>query len=337
MNRATTYATVLTLISFFLLLWGLTLGSADIPISEIASVIGGKGSPTAQFIVLETRLPALLTAMLAGASLSVSGLLMQTCFANPLAGPSIMGISSGSSLGVALVMMLGASYVGLWGNIAIVTGAFAGAMVVLVILLLFSSIVKSSEVLLILGILIGYLTSSAISLLNYFAPEKAVHNFVIWGMGNFSSVHLSILPWFAALSVILMGLAMLYIRSLNVLLFGMEYARSAGIRPGRVRNGLMTISGALTAVVTAWCGPIGFLGLVIPHIARMLLSTSNHRVVLPITILTGAATGILCQVISVLPSCRIPGSIPINAITPIIGVPVIIYVMLNRRRLLYFN
>jgi len=319
-------------------LLALLLGSADIAVADVfGSLFGSNNDDMTRFVVVETRLPAMLTALLAGASLAVAGLLMQTCFDNPLAGPSIMGISSGASLGVALVIMLGASYVGAWGIFAIVFGAFVGALIVLVILLLFSYIVRSSEMLLIIGILVGYLTSSVISLLNYFAPERAVHSFVLWGLGNFNSVDLSNLVCFASLCLLFILLTLPYIRSLNTLLFGSEYARSAGVDVSRVRGGLLLISGALTAIVTAWCGPIGFIGLVVPHIARMALASSNHRKVLPVTILAGATIGVWCQVLSVLPSVWSPGNLPINAITPIIGVPVIIYVLLNRRKLLYFN
>ncbi len=316
---------------------GLLFGSVDLSASEIIDALCGNGSDMTRFVVVETRLPALITSLLAGAALAVAGLLMQTCFDNPLAGPSIMGISSGASLGVAVVMMLGASYVGIWGNFAIVAGAFAGALAVLLVLMLFSAVVRSAEMLLIIGILVGYLTSSVISLLNYFAPERAVHSFVLWGMGNFNSVDLSVLPYFAMLCMLFIAMSFPYIRSLNALLFGVEYARSTGINVSVIRTGLILISGALTATVTAWCGPIGFIGLVIPHIARMALVSSNHRAVLPVTVLAGALVGLLCQILSVAPSMFMSGSIPVNAITPIIGVPVIVYVLLNRRKLLYFN
>ena len=316
---------------------GLLTGSVDIGLDELLAIMSGEGDSLSHFVVIETRLPALLTALFAGAALAVAGLLMQTCFDNPLAGPSIMGISSGASLGVALVILTGVSYIGLLGNLAIVGGAFIGAMSILVILLLLSSVVRSSDMLLIMGILIGYLSSSIISLLNYFAPERAVHSFVMWGMGNFMGVDMGVLPYFGSLCALFVFLSFPSIRSLNALLFGAEYARSAGVNVSRVRTGLLLISGALTATVTAWCGPIGFIGLVIPHIARMALRSSNHRMVLPVTVLTGAFIGLLCQILSVAPSTFAAGTIPINAITPVIGVPVIIYILLNRRRLLYFN
>ena len=238
---------------------------------------------------------------------------------------------------MAVVMMLGASYVGIWGNFAIVAGAFAGALAVLLILMLFSAVVRSAEMLLIIGILVGYLTSSVISLLNYFAPERAVHSFVLWGMGNFNSVDLSVLPYFAMLCMLFIAMSFPYIRSLNALLFGVEYARSTGINVSVIRTGLILISGALTATVTAWCGPIGFLGLVVPHIARLMCGTANHRVLLPATALAGAVLGLICQIASVAPSLATGAILPVNAITPLIGVPIIIYVLLNRHRLVYFS
>lgn len=337
LSRTKIVLVTLSALIFFCLPIGLLLGSVSISAGDVFDALCGNGDVMTRFVIVETRLPALITSLLAGSALAVAGLLMQTCFANPLAGPSIMGISSGSSLGVALVLMLGASYVGLWGSLAVVSGAFVGALLVLGVLLLFSASVKSSEMLLIIGILVGYLTSSVISLLNYFAPEHAVHSFVLWGLGNFNGVDLTVLPYFASLCLIFVALSFPYIRSLNALLFGAEYARSTGVDVARVRTGLLLVSGALTATVTAWCGPIGFIGLVIPHIARMSLGSSNHRIVLPVTVLAGAFVGLLCQILSVLPSMFMPGSIPINAITPVIGVPVIIYVLLNRRKLLYFN
>lgn len=322
---------------------GLLAGGVDLPFATVWKTIfsatpdGGADSDIARFIVLESRLPAVITAIFAGAALSVAGLLMQTCFNNPLAGPSIMGISSGASLGVAIVLLATGGLVGLWGRMAIVGAAFAGAALILGLLLLFSSTVRSSDILLIVGILIGYLATSAISLLNFFSSERAVHSYVMWGLGTFSGISIDIVPLFAALVTALLLLSFLYGKSLNAMLLGSRYAESVGVSVSRARTGILLLSGALTAVVTAWCGPIGFVGLVVPHIARMLLASSNHRVLLPATALCGALLGIMCQIISVMPSLSKGAVIPVNAITPVIGVPVIIYVLLNRRRLLYFN
>lgn len=315
----------------------LFVGSVDIPAGDIwASLTGGDASRAAwRVIVLESRLPSASTALLAGAALSVAGLLMQTCFDNPLAGPSILGISTGSSLGVAIVMLALGGAVGMWGQTAVLAGAFAGAVTIMVLLLVFSALVQSTTMLLIVGILVGYVTSSAISLLNFFATQEGVHSFVIWGLGNFSGVTLGRMPLFSAVILIAMAGAAFYVKTLNALLLGTRYAESVGVNVRASRNGLLLISGILTAAVTAYCGPIGFIGLIVPHIARLALHSSNHQYLLPGTALAGGAVGLLCLLISVLPSRW--GVMPINAITPVIGVPVILYVIINRRKIYYFN
>lgn len=320
---------------------GLLVGGVELSASDVWNVIcgnySGEHSDIASFIVIENRLPSLLTALLGCAALSVAGLLMQTCFNNPLAGPSIMGISSGASLGVAVVIMLSTGLVGLWGKLAIVAGATTGAMAILGILLLFSSIVRSADVLLIIGILIGYLSTSMISLLNFFSSDTAVHSFVIWGLGTFSTTGLDSLPLLAAICLALILCSFLYSKSLNAMLLGQQFAENVGVSTTKVRTALLFLSGGLTAAVTAWCGPIGFVGLVVPHIARMLLTSSNHRLLLPGTALCGGLIGLVCQLISAMPAFSSGAVIPINAITPFIGVPVIIFVLLNRKKLLYFN
>ncbi len=218
---------------------------------------------------------------------------------------------------------------------SVLTGAVVGAGIIMLILLLFSSMVKSTTMLLIIGIMISYLASSAISLLNFFSTQEGVHSFVIWGLGNFSGVTLERLPIFALLTVISVGLSFLMVKPLNALLLGVRYAENLGVNIKATRNKLLVLSGILTAVVTAFCGPIGFLGLIVPHIARLAIRSSNHVVLLPATALAGAVVALLCALISVIPSSF--GVIPINAITPVIGVPIIIYIILNRKRILYFN
>ncbi len=317
----------------------LVLGSVSIPLDETLNILMGNEASrsTWRVIVLETRLPMACTAMLAGAALSVAGLLLQTTFDNPLAGPSILGISTGSSLGVAIVMLaLGGTIGNTFGSyLSVLTGALLGAGIIMLILLLFSSMVKNSVMLLIIGIMVGYLASSAISLLNFFSTQEGVHSFVIWGLGNFSGVTLDRLPVFAALIIISLGLSFLLIKPLNALLLGARYAENLGVNIRATRNRLLVLSGLLTAVVTAFCGPIGFLGLIVPHIARLALRSSNHAVLLPATALCGAVIALLCVIISIIPASS--GVIPINAITPVIGVPIIIYIILNRKRILYFN
>lgn len=337
-RRHTAVVILLSLAIVVLFVLCLIVGSVDIPVSEVFNILTGSpaGRETWHVIVIEARLPMACTAALAGAALSVAGLLLQTTFDNPLAGPSILGVSTGASLGVAIVMlsMGGSIAAGIGGYIGALLGALLGAAVILAILLLFSTIVKSPVMLLIIGILIGYLASSAISLLNFFATQEGVHSYVIWGLGNFSSVTLDRLAVFAPVIILCLGLSMLLVKPLNILLLGARYAESLGLNLRTTRNRLLVVSGILTAVVTAFCGPIGFIGLVVPHIARLALRSSNHTVLLPATALTGAAIGLLCTLVSVLPR---GGVLPVNAITPIIGVPVIIYVILRRKRLAYFN
>lgn len=317
----------------------LLVGAVDIPFAGVAgALVDSPDIPeTWRVIVVEARLPMALTAMMAGAALSVAGLLMQTVFDNPLAGPSILGVSTGASLGVAIVMLAagGAIASSLGNYIATISGALAGAITVLVVLLLMSHVVKSTTMLLIVGILTGYLASSAISLLNFFATQEGVHSFVIWGMGSFSGVTLDRLGVLAGVVAVLLLLSMLMVKPLDALLLGSRYARSLGVDVIVTRNRLLFLSGALTAVVTAFCGPIGFIGLVVPHIARMAVATSRHAVLLPATALSGAVLAMGCALVSVLPGSI--GVIPVNAITPVVGVPVIIYVIVARKKLHYFN
>lgn len=308
-------------------------GTTPLDAARVWSVLtGSSGDSVARLIVLDVRLPMAVTALVCGMALSVSGLLLQTTFANPLAGPSILGISTGASLGVAVVMLscggwLGAG-VGYYAGI--LTGAFAGAAAVMGMLLLFSTLVRGNAVLLIIGILIGYIASSAISLLNFFSTQQGVHSYVIWGLGNFGGLTWDRLTVFASLAVLALTCAMLYVKQLNAFLLGRRYAASMGMNVKATRNALMTVAGLLAAVVTAFCGPIGFLGLVMPHVARMATGTANHAVLLPATVLTGGAGALLCAWLSVV--CGGGQIIPVNAITPIISVPIIIYIIVKGRK-----
>lgn len=310
----------------------LLCGSVDIPARDVfASLFGGEVARSSwEFIVVETRLPAACAALLAGAALSVAGLLLQTLFNNPLAGPSILGISTGASLGVAIVMLAAGAVVAVMGHAAVLVAALAGAAVVMVVLLGLSSFLKSPVSLLIAGILIGYLASSAIAMLNFFASGENVHSYVVWGLGSFNVITLSQIPLYALLVAVFIAGAFMLAKPLNALLLGQRYAESSGVNVKAVRGAIMLVAGGLTAFVTAWCGPIGFIGLVVPHVARMSLKSANHWCLLPATALEGAAVGVICQLLSVLPGNG--GVIPINAITPIIGVPVILYIILKGAR-----
>jgi iron complex transport system permease protein len=338
-HRSTVTLIALSLLVIVLLPLNLVFGSIDIPLSEVVNALIGEpvAKHTWETIVIENRLPMALTAVLAGAALAVSGLLLQTTFDNPLAGPSILGVSTGSSLGVAIVMLAMGGVVSesISSYLGILLGAIVGAAVVILVLLFFSSIVKSTAMLLIIGIMVGYLTSSAISLLNFFSTQEGVHSFVIWGMGNFTGVTLDRMPLFSILILVSLLLSFMLVKPLNALLLGARYAENLGVSIKATRNKLLLLSGILTAIVTAFCGPIGFLGLIVPHIARLALRSSNHIVLLPATALAGAVIALLCNLISVLPASW--GVIPINAITPVIGVPIIIYIIVNRKKILYFN
>ena len=342
MNKGTKYCIALTILIVVLVALNLFFGSVDIPAEAVIRALTGQETEKASwsFIVWEARVPQAITALLCGSALAGSGLMLQTAFNNPLAGPSILGINSGASLGVAFVMLLGGGSIAtagvtLSGFFSIVLGAFIGSMVVMGIILFFSTLIKSNIMLLITGIMIGYITSSAISLLNFFATAEGVHSYMIWGMGNFSGVSLEQLPYFALFTLAGLMLAILLIKPLNALLLGNRYAENLGVNIKRTRNLLLVSTGILTAVTTAFCGPVSFIGLAVPHIARLMLGTSNHNTLLPVTLLTGSAVALLCSLICILPGES--GIIPLNAVTPVLGAPVILYVIVNQRRIQYFN
>ena len=319
------------------------VGAVHIPVGKVVKILFGSADelaadsdikPSWIFIVMQSRLPQSLTAILCGASLAVCGLMLQTAFHNPLAGPSVFGINSGASLGVALVLLLlggsiTAGSFSLTGFVAVLFAAFVGAMAVMLIILLFSTVVRNNIMLLIIGMMIGYITSSAISLLNFFATEQGVQSYMVWGLGNFGGVSMQQMPTFALITIMGLVASLMLIKPLNALLLGEQYAENLGFNTKRVRNYLLFVTGVLTAVTTAFCGPVVFIGLAVPHIARMLLGTDNHHYLMPATILTGAAIALLCNVICVLPGSL--GIIPLNAVTPIMGAPVIIYVIMKQR------
>ena len=341
-NKGYIYGIALSVGILLLAAANLFYGSVSIPASAVVDILLGNEVEKASwsFIIWESRLPQCLTALLAGAALSTCGLMLQTVFNNPLADSSILGISSGSSLGVALVMLgmggsIGSGAFTLTGFLSIIIGALIGALLILSLILFLSTLIKNNIMLLIAGIMIGYVTSSAISLLNFFSTAEGVHSYMIWGLGNFGGISLQQLPYFAA--VILAGLlaSILLIKPLNALLLGPRYAENLGINIKRVRNLILLTTGLLTAVTTAFCGPISFIGLAVPHIARLILGTSNHNMLLPVTLLAGSAIALVCNLICILPGET--GIIPLNAVTPILGAPVIIYVIINQRKIQYFN
>lgn len=319
----------------------LVFGSVNIPFGQVVRVLtGGEADKsTWNFIILQSRLPQTLTATFCGASLALCGLMLQTFFRNPLAGPSVLGISNGASLGVAIVMLALGGVVGaggemggglaLGGSVSVVLGAFVGAVAITLLYLVVTRFVKNNLVLLILGIMVGYLTSSVVTLLNFFATVENVHSYVSWGMGSFSNVSLGQLPLMCSISLLGIVLALLQTKAFNALLLGEEYALNLGINLSQVRRFVLLSTGILTAVTTAFCGPVSFIGLAVPHIARMLIRTSDHKVLMPATMLCGAAIAMLCNLICVMPQQMI---IPLNAVTPIFGAPVIICIILRKRK-----
>lgn len=334
-------AILLCLLLVVLIVINLTDGTVNIPIHDTLLILKGEStSHTAwEHIIWQNRIPQTITAMFAGSALAVSGLLMQTLFRNPLAGPSILGISDGANLGVAIIMLYFGGNLGLLGAaggfLTVLMAAMVGAFSILMLIIYFSTKVKNNVMLLIIGIMIGYLTSSIISILNFHASTDKVHAFVMWGMGDFSGVSLQRLPLLIGSIGSGLVLSLLLIKPLNALLLGEQYAENLGVNIRRCRISILLCTGVLTAVTTAFCGPISFIGLAVPHIARLLLGTSNHKQLVPFTILSGAFVALLCNWLCLR---LIPDSfIPLNAVTPILGAPVIIYVIINRDNIQYFN
>lgn len=328
---------ILLLVAGIIILFAMSLivGSVRIPLADVYDILFDKfeGKESWKYIVMENRLPQALTAMLCGASLAVCGLMLQTAFRNPLAGPDVFGISSGAGLGVAIVMLfLGGSVsttlFTVSGFLAILTSAFIGAIVVTMIILFLSTMVRNSVLLLIVGLMVGYVSSSAVALLNFFASEEGVKSYMVWGMGNFGGVSMDHMLLFALLCLVGIIASIFLIKPLNIMLLGTQYAESLGINIRQIRNLLLVTVGLLTAVTTAFCGPVSFLGLAIPHMTRLLLHTENHQILLPCTILCGAVIALLCNLICYLPGDG--GIIPLNAVTPLLGAPIIIYVIVKR-------
>lgn len=307
------------------------LGSVHINSSDVLDVLMGKNSDSAlSFIVLQHRLPQAVTALVVGAALAVSGLLLQTTFHNPLAGPSVLGISGGASLGVAILMLGGIAHSVNPGDgmVVIYIAAFIGAIAVTALLLFLSSIIKSNLILLIVGLLLGYLISAIITILYVVASPEQLQNYVIWGMGDFSSVSVSQLRRLVMPVVTLLVVSLLLIKPLNALQLGDVQAKNLGVSIRGTRNWILFVVGGLTAVTTAYCGPVAFIGLAVPHITRLFVRTTNYRVLLPSTILMGSVVALFCNLLCYIPSNTL---LPLNAVTPLIGVPVIVYVVIKRK------
>ena len=336
MNRKGIICLGITVFVLLLFCSNLFFGTVSIPASAVIDSLLGKDVEKSVWanIVLHSRLPQAITALLTGSALAVCGLMLQTLFRNPLAGPSILGISDGANFGVALVMLYSGGILTMGiersHHLSVVFSAFLGASLVLLFMVYFSSKVKSNILILIIGIMISYLASSGISILNSYASADNVRSYVLWGMGSFSGVPASQIPFY--LSGILIGLllSVLLIKPLNALSLGENYATNLGIRVGRMRVAIFLTTGFLTALVTAFCGPITFIGLVVPHIARLFIGTSNQKWLLPATLLMGGVVALLCNLLTTVQFGK--GVLPLNAVTPLIGAPMVIYVILKNRK-----
>ncbi len=317
----------------------LLLGSVRIPLRAVGNIVLGTGAESEIWhnIIWKSRIPQAVTAMIAGAGLAVSGLQMQTVFHNPLAGPSVLGISSGASMGVAFVILLSGSIggvalsrIGIIGNVALTFSAIVGSFSIMALIVYVSQKVKGNVTLLIIGVMIGYVSNAVIGVLKFFSLEEDIRAYVIWGLGSFSRVSGEQMSLFILLMVILLPLSFLLVKTLNLLLLGESYARNLGLNIRRARLLVISSAGILTAVVTAYCGPIIFLGLAVPHLCRALFHTSDHRILMPTSLLMGAALALLCNLIARLPGFE--GALPINSVTALIGAPVVVSVLFNKRR-----
>ena len=321
-----------------LLVVNLLLGTVKIPLVEVCRILcGADGSEVFSNIIYQARLPQALTAVFAGGGLAVSGLQMQTVFRNPLAGPSVLGISNGSALGVAFVVLLSGrlggvalSRLGYLGDAAISIAAIGGALAVLLLILWVSQRVEGNVTLLIIGVMIGYLANAVIGVLKFLSPEEDVKAFVVWGLGSFSRVSGDNMMLFVQLMCVLLPLACLMVKPMNLMLLGDRYASNLGLNIRRARMMVIVSSGVLVAIVTAFCGPIMFIGLAVPHLARAIFRSSDHRILMPATALCGAALALLCNLIARMPGFE--GALPINSVTALVGAPIIVAVLFRRRK-----
>lgn len=332
---------ILGILAIALFCLDIMLGSVAIPFKEVFRIVttGESDNRAWLFIIEKIRLPKACTAILAGCGLSVSGLQMQTLFRNPLAGPSELGITAGAGLGVATVMLAGGSsasmyaisQLGISGSWLIIGMASLGSAGVLALILLIAGRIRDNVILLIVGVMIGTITLSIISIWQYFSQPEQLQEYIMWTFGSLGGVtgyHLYVLS-----GVVMGGLLLAFAssKSLNALLLGENYARSMGLSVGRTRLLIMLSTSLLTGSVTAFCGPIGFVGIAIPHITRSLLGTSNHRVLIPATCLTGTVLLLLCDIIAQLPGTQTV--IPINIVTSLLGAPVVIWIIIRRNNL----
>ena len=332
------YIILLLVAIVILMVVNLLIGSVRIPVADVCGILAGTESNEIwENIIWKSRLPQALTAIVAGAGLAVSGLQMQTVFRNPLAGPSVLGISNGSALGVAFVVLLSGrlggvalSRLGYLGDAAMSVAAIVGALAVMMLIVWISQKVRGNVTLLIIGVMIGYLATAIIGVLKFLSPEEDVKAFVVWGLGSFSRVSGDEMVLFVVLMAILLPLSFLLVKPMNLLLLGERYAANLGLNIRKARLLVILCSGVLVAIVTAYCGPIMFIGLAVPHLARALFRTSDHRMLIPATMLCGAPLALVCNLIARMPGFE--GALPVNSVTALVGAPVIAAVLFRRRK-----
>ncbi|MBO5614514.1 MAG: iron ABC transporter permease [Prevotella sp.] len=338
-NRVALNILLLLLSIILLFVLNLLLGTVKIPVSDVVATLMGSQDITeiTRNIIWSSRVPQALTAMVAGAGLAVSGLQMQTVFRNPLAGPSVLGISNGASLGVACVVLMSGSLggvalsrLGYLGDVAMSIAAIIGSLAVMALILYVSQKVKGNVTLLIIGVMIGYLATAVIGVLKFFSAEEDIKAYVVWGLGSFSRVSGNQMILFVILMAILLPLSMLLVKTMNLLLLGDGYARNLGLNIRRARMLVILCSGVLVAIVTAYCGPIMFIGLAVPHLCRAIFRSSDHRILMPGTLLAGASLALLCNLIARMPGFE--GALPVNSVTALVGAPVIASVLFRRHQ-----
>lgn len=339
MRRTLSFILLLVLAVAALAIVNLLIGSVEIPVADICRILAGDDTEPVIWtnIIWKSRLPQVLTAIVSGAGLAVSGLQMQTVFHNPLAGPSVLGISNGSALGVAFVVLLSGklggvalSSLGYLGDAAISVAAVAGALAVMLLIVWIAQKVKGNVTLLVIGVMIGYLANAIIGVLKFLSPEEDVKAFVVWGLGSFSRVSGDEMILFVVLMCVLIPASFLLVKSMNILLLGDAYAANLGLDVRRARMLVIASSGVLVAIVTAYCGPIMFIGLAVPHLCRALFLTSDHRILMPATAVCGAVLALVCNFIARMPGFE--GALPVNSVTALVGAPVIAAVIFGRRK-----
>lgn len=328
---------LLALLLVLLFVASLLLGSVSLQVKEVLGVLfGQEADPQTRILVTHFRLPKAITALIVGAALSASGLQMQTLFRNPLAGPYVLGISSGASLGVSL-FLLGAPLLEVsvasetLRNIGVVGSAWVGAALILAVIMAVSVRLKDIMAILILGMMFGSAASAIVQILQYLSPDSALKSFVVWTMGSLSGVSLQQLGIMSGIVVAGLALSIYLIKPLNLLLLGENYARTMGLNIRWIRFLLFASTTLLAGTVTAFCGPIGFIGIAVPHVARMLTGNADHRILMPASMLMGSVTMLLCDIIAQLPGHEMV--LPVNTITALLGIPIIVLVIVRNRKI----